>query len=106
MNKLKKIIGITLVTTSLLLSSYINPVHKLIITDDNIHTLKDSQGQHLMTIYADAVELENINNYTCINEGNLYVELKKENKYIKVEYTDTTIDIISNTDIELCDKEI
>lgn len=106
MNKLKKIIGITLVTSSLLLSSYINPIHRTTITDDSIRTLTDSKGQQLMTIYADAVELEDVDNYTCVNEGNLYVELKKDNEYIKVEYTDTTIEIVSNTDIELMSKEM
>jgi len=106
MNKLKKIIGITLVASSLLLTGYINPMYKTTITDDNIRTLKDSKGQQLMTIYADAVELENVDNYNCVNEGNLYVELKKDNEYIKVEYTDTIIEVISNTDIELMSKEM
>ena len=104
MNKLKKIIGIILVATSLLLTGYINPKYRTTITDDNIRALKDSKGQQLMTIYADAVELENVDNYTCVNEGNLYVELKKNNEYIKVEYTDATIEIVSNTDIELMNK--
>lgn len=106
MNKLKKIIGITIVTSSLLLTSYINPMHRTTITDDNIRTLKDSKGQQLMTIYADAIELHNVDNYTCTNEGNLYVELKKDNEYIQVEYTDTTIEVISNTDIKLMSKEM
>lgn len=106
MNKLKKVLGITIVASSLLLTGYINPMHRTTITDDNIRTLKDSKGQQLMTIYADAVELENVDNYTCVNEGSLYIELKKDNKYIQVEYTDTTIEIISNTDIELMSKEM
>jgi len=106
MNKLKRIIGITLVTSSLLLTGYINPTYKTTITDDNIRTLKDNNGQQLMTIYADAVELENVDNYTCVNEGNLYVELKKDNEYIKIEYTDATIEIVSNTNINLMGKEM
>lgn len=101
--KIKRIIAVTLLTTSICLiglNSH-SKVHKTTITDDSIRTLQDSNGQQIMTIYADAVEVENTNGYNCTNDKDLHVTLTKDNKYIQVEYTEKTIEIISNENIKL-----
>lgn len=104
--KLKRIIATVLITTSICLISLNSQSkqHKTTITDDSIYTLQDNTGQQLMTVYTDAVEIKNTNGYTCNNEGDLHIELTKDNKYIKVEYTEKTIEVISNTECKLVRK--